>query len=415
MGILLNQIIPYKNLSFLGNYLELVKNKKFFYSKATVKRKFTILTLKLIITLCNFAYLYVFPAKTTYQIAIHYDLVTIGNLPKEVNFIAIGIIALTIYFIKLLYFTDFWKINVVLYNILILEQSNFFICFTYKKRLVYKILKQFSYVIVNLFQVFIVVIGKYNKSLIFFTKANHACLGLLVLISQYYVNLLLFKDETYHLFNIFYYIKVLVAEVNLMFLYNALYLFSYTNILIALHAITLLFAITIKLYHNKYFTFVQNNTGTNKVKQKALMLKFLSENLKILSIIVETNKFYGKAFFAFLVVNNPSNCLLVASIFMKNLTFTIFIFVATVALQQFVCNFGIHLFIASINNKFKSHSKLYIKTYMKFKCFSGAHKIKLGNYIELFNTGNTVKPYGFTYANVGKFLKLNVYNLFFYF
>lgn len=161
MGIILNQIIPYKNLNFVGNYLELVKNKNFFYSKATVKRKFKMLILKLIITMSNFAYLYVFPAKTTLKIAIHYDLVTIGNLPREVNFIAIAIIALTIYFIKLLYFTDFWKVNAVLYNILILEQSNFFICSIYKKRLVYKILQQFSYFIVNLFQVFIVVIGKY--------------------------------------------------------------------------------------------------------------------------------------------------------------------------------------------------------------------------------------------------------------
>lgn len=195
-----------------------------------------------------------------------------------------------------------------------------------------------------------------------------------------------------------------------MLLYNALYSFSYTNILVALHAITLLFAITIKLYHNKYYTFIHRRNGTNKIQQQTIMIKFLFENLNILKVIVDANKFYGKAFFAFLVVNNPSNCLLVASIFMNNLTITILIFVITVALQQFVCNFGIHLFIASINNKFKSHSKLYIKTYMKFKCFRGVYKIKLSNYIELFNTGNTIKLYGFSYSTFGKLYKSSVFN-----
>lgn len=156
----MKQVIPYKGLSFLTNYLQLVRLNRYIPNyRAKLLLKFKSIFIVLFLEAVHFTRLYLL-APSKGRVVTQYDLVQIANLPHEANLCITGVIWLAGYFIYILYFCDHSLVNSILYDVVVLRSANFFIYSHNRDRSVSEHVRLFSYAMTNLFQVFIVVIGK---------------------------------------------------------------------------------------------------------------------------------------------------------------------------------------------------------------------------------------------------------------
>ena len=129
-----------------------------------------------------------------------------------------------------------------------------------------------------------------------------------------------------------------------------------------------------------------------------LFLQHISVTMYYFSV---ANSSFGKAMFAFMVVNCPMNCVVVVAILngVPKSDFSLFL-ISIFALQQFVGIFIIHILIANVNEKLHCPVKRTIHLSVcdrKLAKFTRI-KMKIHNYILAFHTK---KKYGITYMSFG--------------
>ncbi|KAI2804019.1 hypothetical protein BLOT_008160 [Blomia tropicalis] len=127
-------------------------------------------------------------------------------------------------------------------------------------------------------------------------------------------------------------------------------------------------------------------------------LKHMNETMYLFSV---ANSSFGKAMFAYMIVNCPINCVIVVAILNGVPNSFISLFINSIyALHQFLCIFIIHIFIVNVNGKIHrpvkriTHLSVCDQKLTKFSRI----KMKIHNYIMAFHTK---KKYGITYASFG--------------
>lgn len=164
------------NLS-LGNFFSLQAIKHFIIKKyfffvfyfISKKRNIFLLCLVTALDLAHISYLYtsVLPAEAQWR---HYDVFRLVELPAELSLSYACMMLITLYFFYLLYFSEHSGASILLYHVVLLGQSGWFleptIEYRRKKICICAYSRWLSLLVVNVLQVFTLVIGKFF--LIFF-------------------------------------------------------------------------------------------------------------------------------------------------------------------------------------------------------------------------------------------------------
>ena len=140
MDFIFKQMFPFPNLSVIVDYLEAVHRKIYF--RRDIMQKFEKIAIFLLVKSLHCAYLYFWPPTSNTAMALHCDYVQMGNAPKEINLAIAAQVGLTLYFFYVLYYLDQWKVYKILYGILVLRRTVFFIGPKFKGENVYKTIEK---------------------------------------------------------------------------------------------------------------------------------------------------------------------------------------------------------------------------------------------------------------------------------
>jgi len=163
MDIIVQQIIPFHSLAYLKEFIE--KSQKYKISERLTVKKIHLTFTILFFQSFHFIYQYFFKDFQNLGIDPLIDYIRISNLPREVYIFLIGVCVLSIYYLYLLYCGPFDEVNLMLYLILVSKRNDFFIKRIYREKLIVELAQKFVFVLINTFQGFIVVVGKYFKIL----------------------------------------------------------------------------------------------------------------------------------------------------------------------------------------------------------------------------------------------------------
>ena len=124
MDLLAKQFIPYQTIAYVTNYLEIVnKRDNPNYLQMIMKKVLPIYLFALLKSL-HFGWLYLYPRTNIDEQYYHFDLVSVSQLPRELNLMLIGVLVYSSHFLHVLYFCSFTKLNQVLYKIFVLRTTN---------------------------------------------------------------------------------------------------------------------------------------------------------------------------------------------------------------------------------------------------------------------------------------------------
>ena len=186
-----------------------------------------------------------------------------------------------------------------------------------------------------------------------------------------------------------------------LLLYPVLLIFAHSCILMATLGIVLIQMVLVKLAQIRQILIRKPNSIYFGINYSA----FLKQNIKLLSLILKANNPYGQALLIYISVNCPVNCAFMAILLVKPLTLIQDFFIIIFMGHQFICIFGIHLFMANLNKKIHKPVKMVFHLLVEDKNFfinksKVLLKLKLDNYIGAFHTKN---KYGIQYGSGGRF------------
>ncbi|KAI2799945.1 hypothetical protein BLOT_012156 [Blomia tropicalis] len=127
-------------------------------------------------------------------------------------------------------------------------------------------------------------------------------------------------------------------------------------------------------------------------------LKLISETIANFRV---GNYSLGRALFAFMVVNGPISCMLMASLLNNNFdSMVFFTFNLIFAIQQLPCLFGVHVLIVTLNANLHRPVKrmIHLSIHDRKLAKMSTLKLKIHNYNAAFHTK---KKYGISYASFG--------------
>lgn len=161
MDIIFQQIVPFHRLTYIKEFIE----QSFLYQKGNLQMIYKIQQTFGILLVQSFQFLYQFFFVDFNKLGIDpiIDYIRISCLPKEVYLFLMGVCALSVFFLYFLYCGPFKEVNEVLYQIIVLQQNTFFVHKKYGSKLAYQWTQQFTFCLVNLFQDFMVVVGKFRN------------------------------------------------------------------------------------------------------------------------------------------------------------------------------------------------------------------------------------------------------------
>ena len=162
MDILLRQFIPYKTISFLTNYLMMVNQIGEPNYFSNVWKKFRWFVYLIFLESIHLIWLYLFPRKNISEQYYNFDIISISEVPKEINLMIIGVLLYSGHYIYFMYFCEYKKLNQILFRILV--SQNTFGIFRFprmnSKRLVWQDIQFALVAILSFLQCFIFVAGK---------------------------------------------------------------------------------------------------------------------------------------------------------------------------------------------------------------------------------------------------------------
>ena len=149
MGIIQTQIIPYKGTKYFNDYFVTLKQTTIECNKANigkVKKLYYILLAKVI----HFIFFYICKISQTSIQFLHYDLFSILQLPLELNLLTVSLICMVAYFIKLLYFSNYNQINLIICQVIVEGNDTFFLKSKYGKWTICQYFRWFYLLVVNI-------------------------------------------------------------------------------------------------------------------------------------------------------------------------------------------------------------------------------------------------------------------------
>ena len=124
MDLLVKQYIPYQTIAYMTNYLEIINKHGEPNYLLTIWKKFSPIYMVALLKSIHFGWLYLYPRTNIEEQFYHFDLVSVFQLPRELNVMFIGVLAYSSHFLYLLYFCDFTKLNQILYQIFVLRSTS---------------------------------------------------------------------------------------------------------------------------------------------------------------------------------------------------------------------------------------------------------------------------------------------------
>ncbi|KAI2798203.1 hypothetical protein BLOT_013321 [Blomia tropicalis] len=379
MDLLVKQYIPYQTIAYMTNYLEIINKHGEPNYLLTIWKKFSPIYMVALLKSIHFGWLYLYPRTNIEEQFFHFDLVSVSQLPRELNVMFIGVLAYSSHFLYLLYFCDFTKLNQILYQIFVLRSTSGIL------RLPKMNSKRFVWQEVILISMTFL---KGCQPLLFVEDT------LIIAINIQFISLLYANDS--QLFFTFYgWYKLLMAEFNIILFALSMNVFVYPNILHGIHEIATFWVLFRKMQQSLQLIVTKWTIRKLKLYKPNFTL-FIREHIQTLQMMMHANEMFSISLSTFMLVHNPLNCLLVTTLILKDLSFYIRMYVMTFVLVQFYANFGIHLMVSKINNKFNKSGKIFVQKWGG-NCQSSVNvrqKIRADCFISAFYTKN---KYGITY------------------
>ncbi len=229
-------------------------------------------------------------------------------------------------------------------------------------------------------------------------------------------------------------VSLIVAELDFFLMYLALYVFSYSHMLLGTLTLSLLEIIRqlmkqlegfLKRMKVKSAGGIAKKKGTCSLEEKAVT--FCRQYTETVVSISRTNRgYFSRVLMLLLLVNCPSNALLTIILINAYISPTLsghhplgllvqFLVVMTI-LEQFLCIFLIHSLLAGLNSRLKALPRRYISVLSgrRSQMYSreGNRRSKLQNHFFL-SAFHTKKPYGFSYYSVGRLSTFNFVKVWF--
>ena len=110
----------------------------------------------------HFGWLYLFPRKNIFEQYYNFDLISIAEVPKEINLMIIGVLLYSGHYIYIMYFCDYNELHQILFQILVSRNTSGIFRFPRmnSKRLVWQDIQFALVAILSFLQCFIFVAGK---------------------------------------------------------------------------------------------------------------------------------------------------------------------------------------------------------------------------------------------------------------
>ncbi len=236
-------------------------------------------------------------------------------------------------------------------------------------------------------------------------------------------------------------LTLLIAELNVATFYLALYVFSFSHMLLGKGMIPFLtrrevtkikcLPVNLKLIllpGTLAFTLLEafrllmkqlagllvvaasenKNKSSPKVQNSCARANFRQQYTRVVILVSKANKYVARAFMPLLAVNCPSNALLTITLLTSQagrLDLVVQLLTIMVLFEQFLCIFLVHSLLANLNDRLKSIAKKFIPLMYSQKG-KGNRKTRLLNYLFL-SKFHTSKAYGFTYYKFGRISSFN--------
>lgn len=395
MDLIFCQPFPYKSLSFIHQYLHT------FYTFSRPKKikyfqlLFSLLSLKVI----HYAAVGVLQPKTPLNKLLFVDVFVISNLPRlAANCMLISYLLLGGYFLLLNYFDPDSRFPVdIMRDFFVIGKTSLFTSgYFYKgNQTVFDHIKKYCYLVLNLLQVFIVAIDSF------------------IILSQVIAFSMLISEVFSAEFGLFQKVAIFVlVQFNLITLYGALFTFSYSLMLQAALAFSLLEVVRLvlreleqqvillggKVFKNSKI--ISNHKKASSPYQHARFRRHYTARVVTYCI---GNAYVGKAFIPLLAVNCPANALLSIALLNLKLNTGVQLLLLAIFCMQFLCIFLVHSMIAYLNDKLNQIARQYVPLFYRqlgssYLCFNQKQRLRGYLFLERFYT---TKPYGFTYMRFG--------------
>ena len=181
--------------------------------------------------------------------------------------------------------------------------------------------------------------------------------------------------------------NIIRGEISLCILFITVIIYAHACILLATFGLitTLIIILYLKQIQRLLFPRKKYSEMPSQLTYKS----FLKHIIHIMQLFPIGNYTFGKAFFVYMVINCPINCVLIIILLNNQIDSIITIFfILMFVLHQLNCIFGFHIFVANANSKIHSPIKRMIYLYFHDRKFSSFTRLKLKvhNYIMAFHT-----------------------------
>ncbi|KAI2804968.1 hypothetical protein BLOT_003957 [Blomia tropicalis] len=382
MDILLSDLNPIKGIKYLQKYYRnyfpsVLENGKKYYQSKKIKFFMNLLWLKSV----HFLYLFIFPPKTLDDKMIHYDFANLSNLPF-MNGFCIFIVSMINYFLHLLYFNFDNLVLKISYQLIFLQDDSFFIEKKYRSVPVCEYIRYVALSVLNFFQLFLIAID-------LITILTHIRFYQYVWLQQ----LTWFASPFWGVVNL------ICGELSLFFFNLTCIIYGRACLLMFIFGVISTAGMYIKLNQIRQLLY-----SNHKYSRMPTIIEYQT----FLTLISETianfrvgNYSLGRALFAFMIVNGPISCMLMAALLNNNFdSMVFFTFNLIYAIQQLPCLFGVHVLIVTLNANLHRPVKrmIHLSIHDRKLVKMSRLKLKIHNYNVAFHTK---KKYGISYASFG--------------
>ena len=208
----------------------------------------------------------------------------------------------------------------------------------------------------------------------------------------------LYANDSQLFFTFYGWYKLLIVEFNIILFAFSINVFGYTNVLHGIHDIVAFYVLYRKMQQSQQLIVSKWTNRTLKLYKPNFTL-FIREHVQTLQLMTHANEMISISLSTFMMVHNPLNCLLISTLILKDLSFYTKLYVMAFVVIQFYANFGIHLMVSKINDKFNKLGKIFVLKWGE-NCSNLTNirqKIRADCFIFAFNTR---KKYGITYFNI---------------
>ena len=379
MDLFFKQAIPYHRT------LELIYKQRYIYYHYNTREKlhhFRFFIIVIATRVIQHSIISFFPLSSTLWQLLFVDILQIGGLPPISNIFLVFSLLLGGYFIYLNYFDPEHYALDLMGNIIIRKRCHLF---TQNKRNIFHHIARYCLKVLNLFQAFTLFID------LFIVACEVIGLKILYQLSAE-------ANST----------KVLIStgiswQANILLYHGSIFTFAYALILQGTIAFVLIEIIRLLLQQQQGFL-EKLKRAKNQRSRVRLAQRYQNRYTDLLIAICRSNCYASKAFIPLMLVNFPTNGVLMVSLLTisKQMWPVTRVTLFVIMIEQFLCIFIVHSLLALLNDRLAAFARRYIPfhysvfhPFLKINLQHTRQKLKSSLFIEHYNVAE--KPYGFNY------------------